>query len=350
MKIPVCPAPPRGRKRGFTLVEVLVAVAVLALVMLMLLTLTSQVGAVWKRASSQIEQFRDARDAFESLTHRLSQATLNTYWDYDNPQAPTRYLRQSELRFICGRTGAIAGAPPAGRQWPADGIFFQAPLGFSDNAATQGLENLLNTCGYFVEFGDDAALRPPILTTDIVPLRYRYRLMEFIQPTTALNLYNYTSGQAGGVAKNLSYTGHDWFASDLLSASPPVHVLAENVIALVVLPKLSTQEDATGALLAPAYAYDSTATKADARINPKNQLPPVVQVVMVAIDEASALHLANGPTMPDFGLDSFFNDANRLDDDLRQLQQRLAQLHVNFRVFSTNVGIRGAKWSQDQQN
>src|SRR5437867_2293961 len=80
---------------GFTLVEVMVSMAILVLLLLVLVSITDATRKTWSYTSSKIEQFQDAREAFESITRKLSQATLNTYWDYDNPLTPTRYLRQS---------------------------------------------------------------------------------------------------------------------------------------------------------------------------------------------------------------------------------------------------------------
>lgn len=96
----------RIRPKAFTLIELLVAMSVLAIIMLVLTAMISQTAKTWKYTSSKIEQFREARDAFESMARLISQATLNTYWDYDNPpstnKAPTQYLRSSELRFMSG--------------------------------------------------------------------------------------------------------------------------------------------------------------------------------------------------------------------------------------------------------
>ena len=360
---------------GFTLVELLVATTVLLLIMAMLLSMTTQTGNLWRSTTTKIEEFRGARDAFEAMTRRISQATLNTYWDYDNPSAPTRYIRQSDLRFISGPMATIAPAPVAPRQWPTHGIFFQAPLGFSQDATTYGLENLLNTWGYFVEFNSDAAERPPLVTTALSPLRYRFRLSELMQPTDALTIYAGTSGVNSGTSglnstgglNASTYIGRDWFSNPLgisdSSTSParPVHVLAENVIALIILPKLTALDEGTtytDASLAPTYLYDSTGTGmpsgnlADKNLDPKNQMPSIVEVIMVAIGEPSAIRLAqaNGTNPPNFNFSSLFTDATKMNADLNQLETTLTGLHVTYHVFSTNVAIKGAKWSRDETN
>ncbi|HSI87311.1 MAG TPA: Verru_Chthon cassette protein C [Candidatus Methylacidiphilales bacterium] len=339
----------RSRLRGFSLVEVMVSMAILSMLLTVLLVILNQTSTTWRYTSGKIKQFRAARDAYESITRRLNQATLNTFWDYDNPNNPTVYQRQSELRFLSGPMANIGGTAPSGKSWATHGIFFQAPLGFtaSSSSATpdaSGLENLLNTWGYFVEFGDDAAVRPPFHTA---PMRYRYRLCEYMQPSNQLQLYKYTSG-------NPAYNGRQWFQDGLGATDRPVHSVADNVIALVMIPKLSVQDDSTQTMLAPTLIYDSTTSSSIAAINPKHQLPPVVEVTMVAIDEASAIRLAQGSTAPDVGLTGLFTSgpgaAAKFRTDLETLQARLTEKHINFRVFTSDVVIRGARWSTEQSN
>jgi len=342
---------PQGKK-GFTLIEILVSTAILAMILVILLSITSQASTMWRYTSGRIEQFRQAREAFDLISRRLSQATLNTYWDYDDPTDPSRYVRQSELRFLSGPTETIAGGAPSGKKWPFHGVFFQASLGASQPGQDlNGLNSLLNTWGYFIEFGSDAATRPAALTEDKVPLRYRFRLCELIQPANDLTIYNYTSGKSGTQPKNLTYTGREWFTSALGSSSArPVHELAENVIALILMPKLSSDDDASGAQLAPNYLYDTTTSQADEKINSKNQLPPVMQLTMVSLDENSARRLENGSTPPDLGLNGLFTDASKYNDDLRLLEKTLSDKNLSYRVFTTSIKMREAKWSTEQKN
>lgn len=350
---------------AFSLIELLVSMAVVSILLVVLLSVTSQTGSVIQRTTGKIEQFREAREAFESVSRKIAQATLNTYWDYDDPSNPTRYTRQSELRFISGNMQSVAGAPPTGKDWPGHGIFFQAPLGFSDASSggsqpdPRGLGNLLNTWGYFVEHGDDIAFRPSIVTG---PGKVRFRLCEFMQPANDLTIYTYTSGtDSSGKPKNLTYSGNEWFTSGLNQslATRPVHVLADNIIALIITPKLSSREDPTGAALAPTYSYDSTSSSSVAALNPKNQLPPVVQVTMVAMDESSANRLTEQEyTEIRAKVSGLFQDSSKYKDDLEldgngateSLEATLARLRVNYQVFTANVIIKGAKWSREQIN
>lgn len=333
----------------------LVSLAVVGMLLVVLLSMTNQVTTLWRSTSGKIDQLQKGRKAFESITRRLSKAMLNPYLDYDDPLAPSAYIRQSELRFLSGPMTAVAGAPPTGKTWLGHGVFFQAPLGASEPGSPQsaGLQSLLNTFGYFIEFGDDLAYRPSIITPAILPPQYRFRLCELIQPSNALSIYHYTSGlDENKKPRSASYKGNEWFtdALKLSGASRPVHVLAENVIALVILPRLTPDQDPTGVALSPNYLYDSTEEKADATLNPRNQLPPVVEVTMVVIDDASARRLAENATMPDLGLETLFQEPALFKSNLQTLEKTLSSKHIGYRVFSTNVQIQGAKWSTDPKN
>ena len=371
---------PHRSAAGVTLVELAVSTAVLALLLLLLLSMVNQTDSVWRQTRGKIEQFREAREGFESMTRRLGQATLNTYWDYVDADGNTRtaannltfvpraYRRQSELRFISGPglAGSETSAPPR----PTHALFFQAPLGFTaplddtDTTYTQygGLENLLNTWGYFIELGDDRALKPAFVQA---PDKTRFRLLELMQSSQAMELYG-LQVMAGG---NPLYKGREWFLNPINStplAARPVHVLAENVIALVLLPRLAAGEkDPKGAAyrasdLAPSYLYDSTATRDIAALNPSHQLPPVVQVTMVAIDEASAQRLtAADHTALLKAMEPLFKNAADYETDLKigpataaqpSLETLLVTRRINYRVFTTQIAIKGAKWSREQTN
>jgi len=169
-----------AKMQGFTLVELLVSTAIIALIMLMLVQVTNNISGAWRSTAEKVEKFQGARDGFEAMTRRISQATLNTYWDYydisgvarTQSTAPGQFLafsygRQSDLRFISGPMwGQGLGPSGAGvpwgittastatsgfvSYWPTHGIFFQAPLGtvaYLDQPFYSALDNMLNTWG-----------------------------------------------------------------------------------------------------------------------------------------------------------------------------------------------------------
>jgi uncharacterized protein (TIGR02599 family) len=352
---------------GFTLVELLVSTAVLSMIIVMMVTLTGQASTIWRDSASKVEQFREARNAFESMTTRLAQATLNTYWAYNDPTNPTRYERRADLRFISGPAETLLGA---GGAHPTHAVFFQAPLGFTDNPSFRSFENTLNTLGYFLEYGSDAMQRPGFITEELAPLRHRYRLMELRQPAEANEIYSQTApaGKTGAVIN--VYSGKEWFKRSVDSgASRPVRVLAENVIALIITPRLaeadekevkgSSPDSADESPLAPSYLYDSSpgsgAQQTNPRLNPLHQLPPVLQVTMVAIAESSALRLQLQAGSKDhFDTKNKFSKTRDYSKDLltsgdaNSLENLLSKQRISYRMFTTNVVIRGAKWSTEQ--
>lgn len=357
--------------RGFTLIEVLVTTVILSLIIALFAVLLAHTSTIWRRTTGKMEQFRESRGAFERMTTRLSQATLNTYWDYDNPAAPSRYERRSELRFIAGPAASLL--PTTGSKTRlAHAVFFQSPVGYTAQSQYQSYDNLLSVGGYYLEFASDQDLRPSFVTASIAPLRYRHRLMEFLAPAESNPIYRYTS-PPNGVP---TYTGKDWY-QPLVNQSPSAgvpahnHAIAENIVALVITPRLSQQDElevkgastAEGSPLAPNYLYDSAPGAAadsrynDGRLNPTNQLPPILQVTMVAIDEASALRLRFGTGSANiFGVATKFTKSADYSKDLLQsrdagsLEATLIAKGVNYRIFNTNVIIRGAKWSREQKN
>ena len=109
-------------------------------------------------------------------------------------------------------------------------------------------------------------------------------------------------------------------------------------------------DPATPTLFQTSYDYNS---RADALSNPQsvkaNQLPPVMSVTMVAIDETSAARLANGATRPQLISDALtgrFTNPTQLEDDLKSMETFLTANNINFRVFKTFVPMRESKWTK----
>lgn len=383
------------RSSAFTLVEVMVAAGIVVVLMVVLLGMTDQTQRLVKATSSKVEQFQEARAAFEAMTRRLSQATLNSFWDYTyspSTGVPNGYARHAELRFVSGSMTSIVG--PNHPEWPGHGVFFQAPLGMVESTGVTAqqkhspdlgaMDHLMNSWGYFVEVGIDPNQYnqyPAFLSTAVTP-RKRYRLMELMEPSEKMSVYKNQSD----TNKRLWYSQSIDPAKFTPTKPRPVRVLAENVVALILLPRLSladertiNQNPTTPPVLAAKYLYDSTQTgtynerKSDdltnnnPLLNTKNQLPPVVQVIMVAIDEPSARRLEDlygTDTYLGIGTNpdpktgkSLFTDPASLNDningtagDLTRFQNLLSSsqtpnIRASYRVFSSNVTIKGAKWS-----
>jgi uncharacterized protein (TIGR02599 family) len=150
-------------------------------------------------------------------------------------------------------------------------------------------------------------------------------------------------------------TQNVWFTQPITGSYDKTSnfVLAENVIALIVWPKISAGDQAANGTtgLTTDYSYDTRKSGTTS-----NQLPPVVEVTMVTIDEASALHLGNPSTPPNdkvgithSGTPLFttatYTAPTQFQTDLNQMETALTASHLNFRVYQTEVAIRGAKWT-----
>lgn len=331
---------------GFTLLEIMVSTAVLSMIMVMLLSVTDITSKTWKRTTEKMQAFEESRAAFDRITTQLSQATLNPYWDYDNLQNPTKYGRTSELQFLSLPMSEMSKDAAA---FPTHGLFFQAPTGkVADKTAYNGMPLLLNAYGYFIEYGPDD--RPTWLPASVTA-RYRFRLKEWRVSSENLTLYSHTSGTAGAnTGANYTDTAsYGWIDLD----SPVAKTLAENVIALVAYPK-NTEALTGGSITVHSLAevdkfvYNSrnsgTTTEGKSQ---KHQLPPEVEVIMVAIDESSAARKWNNavaaPSL--FQVDWFHTPAN-LDADLKDLTDKLSSEKINYIILRSTVKIRGARWSQ----
>jgi uncharacterized protein (TIGR02599 family) len=327
-----CSAKPKTgnfRCGAFTLVELLVSMAVLGLMVVMMLSVTSSTQSVWRESSSRVEQYREARRAFERINQRLSQAILNPYADYVNASGeprtianaatfqPRRYARQSELRYL--QTNAAGFPAPRGGDLVGQAVFFQAPLGRTDQTGLQSMNALVNTIGFFVERGTDTGLRPAFLTGE----KNRYRLFELVEPTESLTIYSFTSG-------NASYSGTDWITTPLSSPTYSSR-LADNIVAL-----LFRAEYRDGNTTRQSYEYSSAPVSGATQPPEVHALPPSVRVTMLSLDEVSARRVS----------DENLTLVNAIDDaTLAQLETQLTDKRLNFRKFESVVSIGAAKWS-----
>ena len=327
--------------QGFSLVEILVAMAILIMMCSMIVSLTSSAQKVMKQTTARVDQFREARRAFERINQRLSQATLNTYWDYVDANGnartvatsgtfvPNRYARISELRYYQTGTNAanvtpVALTAPHGGTLIGQAVFFQAPVGFTTSGTLSSMNSLLNTVGYFLESGSDTNLRPSTVSAT----KNRYRLFELIEPTENLTIYSLTSGSS-------SYNGTAWFTTPMAPTNAAYsHRLADNIVALLFQAQYT---DASGNPVT-MYKYSSapSAFTSGTQAITDNNLPPNVHVTMLAVDETSARRIQdqNIPII----------DAQN-DDDVNALEATLQSKKLNYCKFETTLTIGASKWS-----
>ena len=366
-------------RRGFSLVEVMVAMAILSVLMLIISQMLGQMQRTWSSSVSKLSHFRDGRRVFDVMKRNLSQATLNTYLRYlyggggANPFSPfgtganaaetantmpLQYVRFSELQFICGPTGQVLpGISPATN--PGHALFFYAPLGFSGNPSN--MPSALNGRGYFVKYSGDGNFRPPFLQGKVSE-RFRYRLMEYLLPTENITVYDNTVPFASYVGKF-----SQWAEGNADAWSRPV---ADNIVGLYVSPKSPLAVGGGGIVggaaggsgsgrdgrsgIAPDYFFNSADPgflTGGAQPAYSHQLPPAVELVMVVIDEQSAVNLAreNGDSAPLNLGDMDLFSAGASDDgfrkDLQRLQDYMNEQKINFRIFTATVALRNSRWN-----
>jgi len=310
---------------AFTILEVLVASAVFIMLLGLLMSTISQTSTVTRRATEKVSAFQGARSAFELLTSKLSQATMNSYWDYDSPTTPTKYIRKSELHFIVGPAGqdSLPGTSGTGQA-----VFFQAPGGVTGDATYSGMDNLLNAFGYYIDYKEESGLA--FQTT--AATTYRYRLMRSVVNTEDLRVYT-----------DNSTSGSTWISGNNSA------VVAENIVYMAIWPRKATSEDSAGNALTTTFAYNSRLNVTSSpQPDTANQLPPTVQVTLVAIDETSAQRFctsSSAPTQISSAFSGLFttSSVSQFESDLETLAQQMTANGVTFRVFTTIVPMRESK-------
>ncbi len=340
----------RRRFRGFSLVEVLVSMTILLGMLLIITQVISSAQQTWRRASQRLSQFREARTAFDTITRGLSQAAINSYRTYDygyggppgvpkSPlQAPTGYTTTAELGIVMGQSNSIFTGLGGSTVSPGHAVLFQAPLGYTLNPDYRQLNRLMCVRGYYILFGSDTDYMPQGLTGSL-QTKYRYRLWEY-QPPAETNMV-YAPGKTTAWTK---VAAGDMAPSSGVNTVRPV---AENILTLVLAPSFGAAASGGGSVVtvnqnsAPTHYEFNSYTPADSAL--KYHLPTSVQVVMVAIDEESAIRLAQqyGTNPPQLYAASFNNPA-ALANDLKIVRESLLKRHVNFRVFSSSVILSAA--------
>jgi uncharacterized protein (TIGR02599 family) len=350
---------PAAASRAFTLVELLVSMSVLTILLLIVTNVISETQKAWSQASSRVSQFREARAAFDVITRNISQATLNTYWDYkrSNPndiaELPSKYERTSELSFVCGQGSMLLRNSANAGNVSSHAVFFQAPLGNTKEGENANLNNLLCGRGYYVLYGSDAPFLPAFLPNTYAKMRFR--LMEYSPAAETNRIYS------DGFRPIETNNGSSWFERDAMAPinasetdenRSPARPIAENIIALIISPRLSPKEagnlDPTS--IAPTYEYDST--KVANVTTPGTQgtqhlIPPLLEVTMVALDGPSAEKLENLSHSPSLLGDAgvSFSNAASYQEDVKSLEDYLIEQRLNFRVFRATIPMRSSKWS-----
>ncbi|MEZ0389600.1 MAG: Verru_Chthon cassette protein C [Verrucomicrobium sp.] len=357
---------------AFTLLEVLVSVSVLTLMMTIIAELMMRTQDTITRASSHAREFQEARRALESISSSLSQATMDAILAYQrdpgNSTSIVGWERASDHHFILGPASNLVSVDAGAGQ----AVFFQAPLGSSQDSSLRLLNNLVNCCGFYVQYNNDVDGRPGFLqdasAIALNPKRKRFRLMQYTQSAEKSILY---APEIGVPGKN--YLGLNkltdkkkalrWFQDDMATASRP---LAENVLALILVPHAvkvtsgSIETDAAGYSIAPdpAYQYDSRDFQwnglTDANKSRRHQLPAMVTVTLIVADERSydALisRLGDGDAAQEAAAEEVrnvfkdkFTSYEDYKADMASVESSLASLSLHYKVLSTSVSPRSSK-------
>jgi uncharacterized protein (TIGR02599 family) len=325
---------------GFSLVELMVASAILAVMMGLISLAIRQMAGGIKTSTAKVDAFQSARTGFEAVSRTLGVATLNTYWDYFDSSrqprgtntnfTPATYGRQSDLHFlITNNFPSVSGLELSGHS-----IFFQAPLGYFTNTSSTNPPGSLNPCGFFVAYGNDPT-KPNLAGINDRP---RFRLYQWLPSSESLTV----TSNSGRITNSAWVTPIDG-----------VRPLAENIIAFVIrVPSTNASGYSTNAT---NYGWDSltawTTTNQPAQMH---QLPPLVNITMVAVEEAAVNRLVGSTVtnalaasiamrIPDPS--TLFTNSSSYDSDLARLESALSTNKIPYRTFTTTVPLRGSRWS-----
>ena len=331
---------------GFSLVELMVASAILAVMMGLISVAIRQMAGGIKTSTAKVDAFQSARTGFESVSRTLGVASLNTYWDYFDSDrkprgtntnfTPATYGRQSDLHFlITNNFPTVSGLELSGHS-----VFFQAPLGYFTNTSSTNPPGSLNPCGFFVAYGED-----PTMPNVGISNRPRFRLYQWLPSSDSMTVAS-SSGRI---------TNSAWVAP-----TNGVRPLAENIIAFVIRVPSATNStgpatnSTTYSTTATNYNWNSlTAWTSGNQPAQMHQLPPLVNITMVAVEEAAVNRLAGTINNPSdaasaMGINNFstlFTDEAQYDADLLRLETALSSKNIPYRTFTTTVPLRGSRWS-----
>lgn len=436
---------PRRWVFGFTLVEMLVSTAIMLIVMLVLLQVIAGMTNIWHTSTGTISTFQSARAAFTTLTRTVSRATLKTYIDYvdanfnpinnasvnstlagsTNFNQIASFTRASELQFVCGPTDTTWGATAINAptsNYPVDCVFFQAPLGIINgpldgvnSASDKFLTKSLNTIGFWCSYSQLATTTtvPPWLSTALglgttAAQPFKYRLLEYIQPTENLDVYNKTSStSAAAYNPSVSFIANSIngdkttagvttnTSTGVIGPRSQILPVAENIILLVIRPRIQPADEiilagpggplnattaysatTANAIISPNYIYDSRAwwggytpgvgkvlSTNYAKIM-RNQLPPILDIAIIAVDPNSLVRFnfaTNAqpvqvalPTTAQPGYAAQivttakpFQNSINMEVDLNNYGVFLDRNHIRYRIFRSSVQIEGAAWANN---
>jgi uncharacterized protein (TIGR02599 family) len=297
-------------KAGLTLLELLVSTAILSIVFLAIGAAMSSMQKSWLSLRGQADPFRASRQITGTVARRLSQATLRQRWETvpDPFNANTQTLQpRSDLHFVSGPAEVLL----RGGSYTGYAVFFQTHLGWNNSTPNANspapqhdrLDNTLNACGYFVEYGRDDSTEPSFIgggqmDTRDIRSKNRFRLYEWRQPTSELTkLFEPGNNQMEDVpALSRGNEGlpanYDWFQVPLQSGTGSkqrrISLVAENVIAFTLLPvgTVKNNAQANTSNLAPNGLYDTRAHQGNSNLQAqlsRHRLPKAFELTALIV-------------------------------------------------------------------
>ena len=130
------------------------------------------------------------------------------------------------------------------------------------------------------------------------------------------------------------------------------HPVADNIVLMVIAPRLPQSAGTVDPYsIAKNFSYNSWGQPLSAGQGVQNyQLPPIVDVYLVAVDEPSVSRyetLYGKGTLESklsfSGQFSFASDSG-IRDDLAKVESILSDLKLNYRIFNASVQLRNSRW------
>jgi uncharacterized protein (TIGR02599 family) len=133
-------------------------------------------------------------------------------------------------------------------------------------------------------------------------------------------------------------------------------VVAENIIAMIIHPREADEKSQTDKEeLAPDYLFDSRRFQwggnSTLGTRSRHQLPPVIDITFIAVDETSFNTFANRENLKSADDDpkliekDFFKKVKEFRKDLDEVEKVLTAKKLEYRVFNTSLRIRESKWT-----
>ena len=341
------------KQAGFTLIEIMISVAILSVILFLCFSIISNTEEVIHKNSSKIKVFTDAREAFYKIQKNLQQASLNTYWDYERNEegSPISYLRKSELHFVSGNARELGIENSF-----SHGIFFFAPLGYTEKDSLKDLKNLMNARGYYISYTDNLSFLPRFLRNSFsFPKKYRFRLIELRIPAEENKIYDVdgSGGNLNELTNKEKFNFYRWF-SDFIPGKN-TYILADNICALIVTPLSSSTRNNSNERernqIAPEYFYD-TREREWGRENKRtratyNRLPQSLRITLVAMTKDSANRLSKhgqeSINAPNLGIENLFQIAENYEEDLEILEEEFKKRAIDYKIFSAIIPIKSTQ-------